>query len=107
MSTGPAWRARGLGIAAGPPLSASRARVRRKAHLRRRGFVDVSRAALHSEPDSAPRTSSSRLGGQAIERVDDVQRLITHEAIGRPLAIRILRGDRVLDLEVSPIELAE
>jgi S1-C subfamily serine protease len=47
------------------------------------------------------------LGGQAIERVDDVQRLMSQDAIGRPMAIRILRGDRWLDLEVSPVELVE
>ena len=47
------------------------------------------------------------LGGQPIERVDDVQRLMTHGAIGHPMAIRVLRGDRWLDLEVSPVELAE
>jgi S1-C subfamily serine protease len=47
------------------------------------------------------------LGGQAIERVDDVQRLMSQDAIGHPMPIRILRGDRWLDLEVSPVELAE
>jgi len=47
------------------------------------------------------------LGGQAIERVDDVQRLMSQDAIGHALPIRILRGDRWLDLEVSPIELVE
>ena len=47
------------------------------------------------------------LDGQAIERVDDVQRAMSHEAIGRPIPIRVLRGDRWLDLEVSPVELVE
>ena len=47
------------------------------------------------------------LDGQAIERVDDVQRLMSQDAIGRAVPIRILRGDRWLDLEVSPVELAE
>jgi hypothetical protein len=32
---------------------------------------------------------------------------MTQEAIGRPVPIRVLRGDRWLDLEVSPVELAE
>jgi len=52
-----------------------------------------------------PATKQARKG--AIERVDDVQRLMTQDAIGRPLPVRILRGDRWLDLEVSPIELVE
>jgi S1-C subfamily serine protease len=47
------------------------------------------------------------LGGHPIERVDDVQRLMTGDAIGRPLAARVLRGDRLLDLELRPIELVE
>ena len=32
---------------------------------------------------------------------------MSHEAIGRPMPIRVLRGDRWLDLEVSPVELVE
>jgi S1-C subfamily serine protease len=47
------------------------------------------------------------LGAQPIERVDDVQRLMTGDAIGRPLSARVLRGDRLLDLELRPIELVE
>jgi hypothetical protein len=47
------------------------------------------------------------LGGQPIERVDDVQRLMNYDAIGRTLPARVLRGDRFLDLELAPVELAE
>jgi S1-C subfamily serine protease len=47
------------------------------------------------------------LSGQPIERVDDVQRLMNHEAIGHPMAARVLRGDRLLDLELAPVELSE
>jgi S1-C subfamily serine protease len=47
------------------------------------------------------------LDGSEVERVDDVQRLMTHEVIGRRLPVRVLRGDRFLDLELSPVELAE
>ena len=36
-----------------------------------------------------------------------MQRLMTHEAIGHAIAIRVLRGDRWLDLEVSPVELVD
>jgi S1-C subfamily serine protease len=47
------------------------------------------------------------LDGRAIERVDDVQALMTHDAIGRRVPVRVLRGDRWLELVVSPIELTE
>jgi S1-C subfamily serine protease len=47
------------------------------------------------------------LDGRVIERVDDVQALMTHEAIGRRVPVRVLRGDRWLELAVSPVELSE
>jgi S1-C subfamily serine protease len=47
------------------------------------------------------------LGERDIERVDDVQRVMTADVIGRRMPVRILRGDRFLELEVSPVELPE
>jgi hypothetical protein len=32
---------------------------------------------------------------------------MNHEAIGHRMPIRVLRGDRWLELEVSPVELVE
>jgi hypothetical protein len=32
---------------------------------------------------------------------------MTHKTIGRPMPVRVLRGDRWLELELSPVELAE
>ena len=46
------------------------------------------------------------LDGIAIERVDDVQRLMGREAIGRSVPVRVLRGDQWLDLELRPVELS-
>jgi hypothetical protein len=34
-----------------------------------------------------------------------VQRLMTEEAIGRPLSATVLRGDQQLELELRPVEL--
>src|SRR5437588_4638883 len=95
-----------IGIAAGPrPLPPhARVRVGRLAGVE---SIEVSagspaqRAGLRAE-DLIP-----ELSGEPVERVDDVQRLMSHEAIGRPMTVRVLRGDRWLDLEVSPVELAE
>ena len=95
-----------IGIAAGPrPLPPhARVRVGRTAGVE---VVDVSQGSPAQRAGLRPEDLIVELGDQPIERVDDVQRLMSHDAIGRPMAIRILRGDRWLDLEVSPIELVE
>jgi S1-C subfamily serine protease len=95
-----------IGIAAGPrPLPPhARARVGRSAGVE---IVEVSQGSPAQRAGLRAEDLIVELGGQQIERVDDVQRLMTQEAIGRPLPVRILRGDRWLDLEVSPIELVE
>jgi hypothetical protein len=42
-----------------------------------------------------------------MERVDDVQALMTEESIGRRMPARVLRGDRWVELELLPVELTE
>jgi S1-C subfamily serine protease len=95
-----------IGIAAGPrPLPPhARVRVRRTAGVE---VVDVSQGSPAQRAGLRAEDLIVELGGQPIERVDDVQRLMTHEAIGHPMTVRVLRGDRWLDLEVSPVELVE
>ena len=95
-----------IGIAAGPrPLPPhARVRVGRSAGVE---VVEVSQGSPAQRAGLRAEDLIVELGGQSIERVDDVQRLMSQEAIGHPLPIRILRGDRWLDLEVSPIELVE
>ena len=95
-----------IGIAAGPRPLPPHARVR----VKRTAGVEVVEVSPGSPAQRAGLRAEDlivELGGQAIERVDDVQRLMSQDAIGRPMAIRILRGDRWLDLEVSPVELIE
>lgn len=43
--------------------------------------------------------------GVPIEGVGDLQRLMAAEQIGRPIAIRILRGGEQVDVTVTPVEL--
>ena len=95
-----------IGIAAGPrPLPPhARVRVGRSAGVE---VVEVSQGSPAQRAGLRAEDLIVELGGQSIERVDDVQRLMSQEAIGHPLPIRILRGDSWLDLEVSPIELVE
>jgi S1-C subfamily serine protease len=45
------------------------------------------------------------LDGMAVETVDDLQRLMTGERIGSPIAVAVVRGDRRLTLDVVPVEL--
>jgi S1-C subfamily serine protease len=95
-----------IGVAGGPRPLPPHARVR----LDRTGGIEVVDVAPGSPAQRAglrPEDLVVELGGVAIERVDDIQRLMTSDAIGRPLPVRVLRGDRWLDLELSPVELAE
>jgi S1-C subfamily serine protease len=95
-----------IGIAAGPrPLPPhARVRVGRSAGVE---IIEVSAGSPAQRGGLRAEDLIVELDGQAVERVDDVQRAMSHEAIGRPMPIRVLRSDRWLDLEVSPVELAE
>jgi serine protease Do len=81
-----------------------------RARLGRTSGVEVVEVAQGAPAERAGLRAEDlivELGGQAVERVDDVQRLMTEAAIGRPLPVRVLRGDRWLDLELLPVELGE
>jgi S1-C subfamily serine protease len=95
-----------IGIAGGPRPLPPHARAR----LGRQSGIEVVEVAPGSPAQRAGLRAEDlivELGGGPVERVDEVQRLMTQDAIGRPMPVRVLRGDRVLDLELSPIELAE
>jgi S1-C subfamily serine protease len=93
-----------IGIAGGPRPLPPHARVR----LGRSGGVEVVEVASGSPAERAGLRAEDlivELGAQPVERVDDVQRLMTEDAIGRPLPVSVLRGDRILELELNPVEL--
>jgi S1-C subfamily serine protease len=95
-----------LGIAGGPRPLPPHARVR----LGRTAGVEVVEVAAGSPAERAGLRAEDllvELRGEAIERVDDVQRLMTVETIGQSVRARVLRGDRLLDLELRPVELGE
>jgi S1-C subfamily serine protease len=95
-----------IGIAAGPRPLPPRARAR----IGRGAGVEIVDIAPDSPAERAGLRSEDlivELGGQAVERVDDVQRLMSHEAIGRSLPVSVLRGDTQLELELLPVELVE
>ena len=95
-----------IGIAGGPRPLPPHAR----ATLGRARCVEVVEVAPGSPAERAGLRAEDlivELGGRTIERVDDVQRLMTHEAIGSRLNVRVLRGDRWLEFELRPTELTE
>jgi S1-C subfamily serine protease len=94
-----------MGIAGGPrPLPPqARARVGRTAGVE---IVEVASGSPAEHADLRSEDLIVELDGHPVERVDDVQRTMTEEAIGRALPIRVLRGERLLDLTVRPVELA-
>jgi S1-C subfamily serine protease len=95
-----------IGIAGGPRPLPPHARVR----LGRTGGLEVVEVADGSPAQRAglrPEDLITEMGGQPVERADDVQRLMSEAAIGRPLSVRVLRGERWFDLELRPVELVE
>jgi S1-C subfamily serine protease len=95
-----------IGIAGGPRPLPPQARSR----LGRKGGVEVVEVVDGSPAERAGLRAEDlivELDGQAIERVDEVQRLMTGQAIGRPVAVRVLRGEHLLDIEIRPVELSE
>jgi S1-C subfamily serine protease len=95
-----------LGIAGGPrPLPPAA-----RAQLGREAGVEVVEVAAGSPAERAGIRSEDlivELDGEPVERVDDVQRLMTEATIGQTVSIRVLRGDRTLDLSVRPVELGQ
>jgi S1-C subfamily serine protease len=95
-----------VGIAGGPrPLPPSA-----RAQLGRAAGVEIVEVAAGSPAQRAGLRAEDlvvELDGQPVERVDDVQRLMTEATIGRTLSIRVLRGDRTLELSVRPVELGQ
>jgi serine protease Do len=95
-----------VGIAGGPRPLPPHARVR----LGRAGGLEIVEVAEGSPAQRSglrPEDLIIEMGGQAVERADDVQRLMNEAAIGRPLNVRVLRGERWFDLELRPVELVE
>ena len=95
-----------IGIAGGPRPLPPQARSR----LGRNGGVEVVEVVEGSPAARAGVRAEDlivEIDGQPIERVDEVQRLMTSQAIGQRIAVQVLRGERLLDLEIRPEELSD
>jgi S1-C subfamily serine protease len=103
MSEGRVRRAY-LGIAGGPRPLPPQARAR----FGRRSAVEV----VEVMPDSPAADAGLRpedlvldVAGARVERVEDLQRLLTAEMIGQPVHITALREAREIEFDVMPAEL--
>jgi S1-C subfamily serine protease len=95
-----------IGIAGGPrPLPPhARASLGRTAGLE---VVEVAPDSPAQQAGLRPEDLVVEIGGRPVERADDVQKLMNDASIGRPLPVRLLRGDRFVDTELLPAELVE
>jgi S1-C subfamily serine protease len=95
-----------IGIAGGPRPLPPQARIRlgRAAGLE---VVEVAEGSPAQRAGLRPEDLIVEMGGLVVTRADDVQRLMNDAAIGQPLAVSLLRGDRWLELELRPVELVE
>ena len=94
-----------IGIAGGPrPLPP---RLSREVE-RERGVevVQVMEASPADQAGMRPEDLILDVDGVAMNGVDDLQRLMVSDAIGRPLPVRLYRDGRVLTLAVTPVELS-
>jgi len=95
-----------IGIAGAPRTLPPHARLR----LDRESGVEIVEVVASSPAERAglrPEDVLVELGGTPVQRVDDVQARLGEEAIGRPIAARVLRGERWVDAELLPAELAQ
>jgi len=93
-----------LGIAGGPRPLPPRARI---AAAQETG-VEVIEVVDRSPAAGAglrPEDLIVGIGGQAVTAVDDLQRLMVAELIGRPVELRLVRRERLLRVQLIPREL--
>jgi S1-C subfamily serine protease len=93
-----------IGIAGGPRPLPPHARVR----LGRTAAVEIVEVVPEGPAERAGMRSEDllvSLGGTDVERVDDVQAVLTEDVIGRSVPATVVRGDRWLELELIPAEL--
>ena len=90
-------------VGGGRPLA-----LRRAEELGQRRGVGVIEVAAGSPAERAglqPTDTILAVDGNPIEDAGDLQRLMRSDAIGRTLHLKVLRGDRVVAIEVVPTEL--
>ena len=95
-----------LGVVGGPRLLPSEvtAVVNRRRGLQVAQLLDGSPAA---RAGLRPGDVVVELGGRPVEGVGDLQRILDSDLIGRRVAIRLVRGEAVIALDIVPVELRD
>jgi S1-C subfamily serine protease len=81
---------------------------RHAAHLTQRsgvGVIEVTPASPAEHAGLKPTDTILAVDGSTTEDAGDLQRLMTADAIGRTLRLRVLRDDQVLEIDAVPTEL--
>ena len=94
-----------LGIAGGPRPLPPQAR-RRFSGTEGVEVVEVVEGSPADRAGLRPEDLIVELGEARIERVEQIQRSMGADAIGEPIAVRVLRGGRELTVTLTPAELA-
>ncbi|HEX4174936.1 MAG TPA: trypsin-like peptidase domain-containing protein [Acidimicrobiales bacterium] len=91
-------------VGGGRPLSPRRAEeLGQKSGV---GIIEVPSGSPAERAGLRPTDTIVGVDGAAIEDSGDLQRLMTSDAIGRTLSLRVLRDDRLITIDVTPVELA-
>ena len=69
------------------------------------GVIEIAPGSPAERAGLRPTDTIVAVGDTPVEGAGDLQRLMVSDAIGRPLPVRVLRGDRVHEFEVVPSEL--
>jgi S1-C subfamily serine protease len=91
-------------VGGGRPLAQRRAD--QLAQRRGVGVIDVAQGSPAERAGLQPTDTILSVDGTPTEDAGDLQRLMRSEVIGRTLRLSVLRGDRVLDIDVVPTELS-
>jgi S1-C subfamily serine protease len=70
------------------------------------GVIEVAPGSPAERAGLRPTDTIVAVDGSPIAHAGDLQRLMRSEAIDRPLRLKVLRADHVLEVEVVPSELA-
>ncbi len=91
-------------VGGGRPLA--RRRAEELAQPRGVGVIEVAAGSPAERAGLQPTDTILAVDGAPTEDAGDLQRLMRSDAIGRTVHLKVLRGDRVLAVEVVPTELA-
>ena len=71
------------------------------------GVTDVMAGSPAAEAGVRVKDVILDVDGQPLDNAGDLQRLMISDAIGRAHRLRVLRGDEIVELRVTPAELEE